>query len=171
MGMYGVDKATAPQLMAEIGNVRRFVHRGSLVAYAGAILGDEYRRPCFLSQLRNATVVLADFSRWFDNRLRVQTKPSLCILFLHYFIMILSNRQLCKYVQSGWTAALHRCNKLFVAICICHVFLDDILAHLEHLGYIGYTASLAAVIQEGDSFYKLAGQLAPGYEDPAHTFL
>jgi len=35
MSMYGVGKATGPQLMAEIGDVRRFARRGSLVAYAG----------------------------------------------------------------------------------------------------------------------------------------
>ena len=35
MAMYGVGKATGPQLMAEIGDVRRFTRRGSLVAYAG----------------------------------------------------------------------------------------------------------------------------------------
>lgn len=35
MAMYGVGPATAPQLMAEIGDVRRFSHRGALIAYAG----------------------------------------------------------------------------------------------------------------------------------------
>jgi len=35
MAMYGVGKATGPQLMAEIGDVRRFSHRGAIVAYAG----------------------------------------------------------------------------------------------------------------------------------------
>lgn len=35
MSMYGVGKATGPQLIAEIGDVRRFARRGSLVAYAG----------------------------------------------------------------------------------------------------------------------------------------
>ena len=35
MSMYGVGKATGPQLMAEIGDVRRFARRGSLIAYAG----------------------------------------------------------------------------------------------------------------------------------------
>jgi len=34
-GRYGVGKATGPQLMAEIGDVRRFSHRGALIAYAG----------------------------------------------------------------------------------------------------------------------------------------
>lgn len=33
--MYGVGEITAAQLMAEIGDVRRFVHRSSLVAFAG----------------------------------------------------------------------------------------------------------------------------------------
>lgn len=35
MAMYGVGKSIGPQLMAEIGNVRRFSHRGALIAYAG----------------------------------------------------------------------------------------------------------------------------------------
>lgn len=35
MEMYGVGKAVGPQLMAEIGDVRRFSHRGALSAYAG----------------------------------------------------------------------------------------------------------------------------------------
>lgn len=35
MAMYGVGKAIGPQLMAEIGDVRRFTHRGALIAYAG----------------------------------------------------------------------------------------------------------------------------------------
>jgi transposase len=35
MAMYGVGKATGPQLMAEIGDVRRFSHRGAIIAYAG----------------------------------------------------------------------------------------------------------------------------------------
>lgn len=35
MGMYGVGPAIGPQLMAEIGDVRRFSHRGALIAYAG----------------------------------------------------------------------------------------------------------------------------------------
>jgi len=35
MALYGVGKATGPQLMAEIGDVRRFSHRGALIAYAG----------------------------------------------------------------------------------------------------------------------------------------
>jgi len=35
MAMYGVGKVTGPQLMAEIGDVRRFSHRGALIAYAG----------------------------------------------------------------------------------------------------------------------------------------
>lgn len=33
--MYGVGEITAAQLMAEIGDVRRFLHRSSLVAFAG----------------------------------------------------------------------------------------------------------------------------------------
>lgn len=33
--MYGVGPSMGPQLMAEIGNVRRFKHRGSLTAFAG----------------------------------------------------------------------------------------------------------------------------------------
>ncbi len=35
MSMEGVGKVTGPQLMAEIGEVRRFSHKGALVAYAG----------------------------------------------------------------------------------------------------------------------------------------
>lgn len=35
MEMYGVGKAVGPQLMAEIGDVRRFSHRRALIAYAG----------------------------------------------------------------------------------------------------------------------------------------
>jgi len=35
MGMYGVGTSLGPQLMAEIGDVRRFTHRGSLTAFAG----------------------------------------------------------------------------------------------------------------------------------------
>ena len=35
MGMNGVGKVTGPQLMAEIGDVRRFSHKGALVAFAG----------------------------------------------------------------------------------------------------------------------------------------
>lgn len=35
MAMYGVGDATGPQLMAEIGDICRFSHRGALIAYAG----------------------------------------------------------------------------------------------------------------------------------------
>lgn len=35
MAMYGVGDAIGPQLIAEIGDVRRFSHRGALIAYAG----------------------------------------------------------------------------------------------------------------------------------------
>jgi Transposase and inactivated derivatives len=35
MGLYGTGKALGPQLMAEIGDVRRFAHKGSLTAFAG----------------------------------------------------------------------------------------------------------------------------------------
>ena len=35
MGMYGVGDSLGPQLMAEIGDVRRFAHKGSLTAFAG----------------------------------------------------------------------------------------------------------------------------------------
>ena len=35
MDMYGVGPSMGPQLMAEIGDVRRFKHRGSLTAFAG----------------------------------------------------------------------------------------------------------------------------------------
>lgn len=35
MAMYGAGKVTGPQLMAEIGDVRCFTHKGVLVAFAG----------------------------------------------------------------------------------------------------------------------------------------
>jgi len=35
MGIYGVGKTYGPQLIAEIGNVSRFTHRGALTAFAG----------------------------------------------------------------------------------------------------------------------------------------
>src|SRR5699024_11904331 len=35
MAMGGVGKSLGPQLMAEIGDVTRFTHKGSLAAYAG----------------------------------------------------------------------------------------------------------------------------------------
>ena len=35
MEMQGAGEVTGPQLMAEIGDVRRFTHKGSLVAFAG----------------------------------------------------------------------------------------------------------------------------------------
>lgn len=35
MGLYGVGDSIGPQLMAEIGDVRRFAHKGSLTAFAG----------------------------------------------------------------------------------------------------------------------------------------
>lgn len=35
MGLYGTGKSLGPQLMAEIGDVRRFAHKGSLIAFAG----------------------------------------------------------------------------------------------------------------------------------------
>ena len=35
MGMYGVGDSLGPQLMAEIGDVTRFAHRGSITAFAG----------------------------------------------------------------------------------------------------------------------------------------
>lgn len=35
MGIYGVGDSIGPQLMAEIGDVRRFSHKGSLTAFAG----------------------------------------------------------------------------------------------------------------------------------------
>ena len=35
MGMYGVGRILGAQLMAEIGDVRRFAHKANLVAYAG----------------------------------------------------------------------------------------------------------------------------------------
>lgn len=35
MAMYGVGKSTGPHLMAELGDIRRFPHRSSIVAFAG----------------------------------------------------------------------------------------------------------------------------------------
>ena len=35
MGLYGVGDSLGPQLMAEIGDMRRFAHKGSLTAFAG----------------------------------------------------------------------------------------------------------------------------------------
>jgi len=35
MAIYGVGDSLGPQLMAEIGDVRRFAHKGSLTAFAG----------------------------------------------------------------------------------------------------------------------------------------
>jgi len=35
MGLYGVGSSLGPQLMAKIGDVRRFAHKGSLTAFAG----------------------------------------------------------------------------------------------------------------------------------------
>ena len=35
MSMQGAGEITGPQLMAEIGDVRRFTHKGALVAFAG----------------------------------------------------------------------------------------------------------------------------------------
>ncbi len=35
MGLYGTEKSLGPQLMAEIGDARRFAHKGSLTAFAG----------------------------------------------------------------------------------------------------------------------------------------
>lgn len=49
MGIYGVGKSLGPQLMAEIGDVCRFAHQKSLVAFAGIDpgkddSGDKYTR-------------------------------------------------------------------------------------------------------------------------------
>ena len=33
--MEGIGKVAGPQLMADVGDVRRFSHKGALVAYAG----------------------------------------------------------------------------------------------------------------------------------------
>lgn len=35
MSMQGAGEITGPQLMTEIGNVRRFTHKGALIAFAG----------------------------------------------------------------------------------------------------------------------------------------
>ena len=37
MGMEGIGKVTGPQLMAEVGDVRRFSHKGALVDSVGGI--------------------------------------------------------------------------------------------------------------------------------------
>lgn len=41
MEMYGVGESLGPQLMAEIGDVRRFERKQSLVAFAGIDPGAE----------------------------------------------------------------------------------------------------------------------------------
>jgi len=41
MSMYGVGDITGAQLMAEIGDVRRFANRGSLIAFAGVDPGSD----------------------------------------------------------------------------------------------------------------------------------
>ena len=39
MAMFGVGKSVGPQLMAEIGDLRRFAHQKSLVVFMGTALG------------------------------------------------------------------------------------------------------------------------------------
>lgn len=39
MSMYGIGKSFGPQLMAEIGDIKRFAHKGAFVAYAGVAPG------------------------------------------------------------------------------------------------------------------------------------
>ena len=40
MAMFGVGKSVGPQLMAEIGDLRRFAHQKSLVVFMGTALGN-----------------------------------------------------------------------------------------------------------------------------------
>ena len=54
MAMEGVGKITGPQLMAEIGDVRRFSHKGALVAYAG-VDAPPYQSGAFDSKNRHVS--------------------------------------------------------------------------------------------------------------------
>lgn len=54
MSMEGVGKITGPQLMAEIGDVRRFSHKGALVAYAG-VDAPPYQSGAFDSKNRHVS--------------------------------------------------------------------------------------------------------------------
>ena len=54
MGMEGIGKVTGPQLMAEVGDVRRFSHKGALVAYAG-VDASPYQSGSFDSKSRHVS--------------------------------------------------------------------------------------------------------------------
>jgi transposase len=54
MGMFGVGPALGPQLMAEIGDVRRFHSKKALVAYAGI------DAPPILYNIKNLCPVFVD---------------------------------------------------------------------------------------------------------------
>lgn len=43
MGMYGFGASMGPQLMTEIGDIRRFAHQKSLVSFADTDLGKDVR--------------------------------------------------------------------------------------------------------------------------------
>ena len=45
MAMHGVGDSLGPQLMAEIGDVTRFAHRGSITAFAGVDPGADQSAP------------------------------------------------------------------------------------------------------------------------------
>lgn len=51
MSMYGVGESTGPQLMVEIGDIRRFAGKQSLVAFAGVDPMPSQRRSCFRMRL------------------------------------------------------------------------------------------------------------------------
>lgn len=54
MSMHGSGKITGPQLMAEIGDVRRFTHKGALVAFAG-VDAPPFQSGAFDSQNRHVS--------------------------------------------------------------------------------------------------------------------
>ena len=53
VSMYGVGEVTAAQLMAELGDVRRFVNRGAIVAFAG--VDPEVRQSGSYERISNPT--------------------------------------------------------------------------------------------------------------------
>ena len=69
MDMYGVGKSTGPHLMAELGDIRRFPHRSSIVAFAGVDPGVVGSGKMQLSMLQLPSVVLRSCERlsfkWF----------------------------------------------------------------------------------------------------------
>ena len=52
--MEGIGKVAGPQLMAEVGDVRRFSHKGALVAYAG-VDASPYQSGSFDSKSRHVS--------------------------------------------------------------------------------------------------------------------